>query len=116
MDEKDVPNVGKSFESPLAAQRSVENDRPIYPDPAYAYRPEAGQSQYIPTPPFVAPPQAQPKPFYKSKGFWGSVLGVASLIVPLPFRPIVAIAGSALGLYGRAQAQGPLDFSLRQQQ
>jgi hypothetical protein len=102
MDEKDVPNVGKPFDSPLAAQRSVEADKPIYTD----YQ----------TPPFVAPAQAKSKPFYKSKGFWGSVLGVASLIVPLPFRPIVAIAGSALGLYGRAQAQGPLDFSLRQQQ
>jgi hypothetical protein len=113
MDEKTVPNVGKPIDSPLAAQRSVESDRPIYP-PEYASFPAT--SEYRPTPPFAGTqPKPNSKPFYKSKGFWGSVLGVASLAVPLPFRPIVAIAGSALGLYGRAQAQGPLDFSLRQQ-
>jgi hypothetical protein len=113
MDTKDVPNVGRPFDSPLAVQRSVENDDSVL---QYTnYPPNPATSQYIPTPPFIAPAQAKAKPFYKSKGFWGSVLGVASLIVPLPFRPIVAIAGSALGLYGRAQAQGPLDFSLRQQ-
>lgn len=51
-----------------------------------------------------------PKPFYKSKGFWGSVLSAASIFAPAPVRPLVTLAGSALGLYGRATAQAPLDF------
>lgn len=50
------------------------------------------------------------KPFWKSKGFWGSAISVASIFVPTPLQPIVTLAGSALGLYGRAVASAPLDF------
>lgn len=48
------------------------------------------------------------KPFYKSKGFWGGVISVATIFVPPPFQPIVAAAGGVLGVVGRAQATQPL--------
>lgn len=48
------------------------------------------------------------KPFWKSKGFWGGVISVATVFVPPPLQPIVAATGGLLGMVGRAQAKGPL--------
>lgn len=48
------------------------------------------------------------KPFWKSKGFWGSVIAIATPLVPLPFQPIVAVAGGVVAMVGRAKATQPL--------
>jgi hypothetical protein len=53
-------------------------------------------------------PEQKSKVWWKSKGFWGGVISVASVVVPLPLRPIVAVVGGAVGIYGRATAEGPL--------
>jgi hypothetical protein len=54
------------------------------------------------------PPRQQKKPFWKSKGFWGGALTIGSAFLPSPVAKVVSVAAGALGVYGRATAQGPL--------
>lgn len=56
-------------------------------------------------------PKPKGKPFWQSKSFWGNVVAAGSIFVPAPLRPIVAVVGAAVGLYGRATATEPLDFT-----
>lgn len=58
----------------------------------------------------------KPKPFYQSKSFWGSVIAAASQALRLfpvtaPFASLATVVGAALGIYGRATADGPLTLS-----
>lgn len=50
-------------------------------------------------------------PFYKSKGFWGSVIATVSPFIP-GGAVIGPIIGGILAGVGRAKAEGPLDWGL----
>lgn len=62
-----------------------------------------------PPPTYLPLAEADPKPWYRSRGILGALLVLASqLIAPLSLWSVLALIGGALALWGRWRAEQPI--------